>query len=59
MSDSGYDLPSPAIKNRASAYTKLANGELINAGYIYMSVPYAAGGLYSTVENMYTWDRAL
>lgn len=30
-----------------------------NTGYIDMSVPYAAGALYSTVEDLYLWDQAL
>jgi CubicO group peptidase (beta-lactamase class C family) len=30
-----------------------------HADYIDMSFPYAAGGLYSRVEDLYLWDRAL
>ena len=30
-----------------------------NAAYLDMSVPHAAGGLYSTVEDLYRWDQAL
>jgi len=59
MKDSGFDLPSPVLENRAQGYVRLANGEWANAGYIHMSVPYAAGALYSTVEDLYKWDRAL
>jgi CubicO group peptidase (beta-lactamase class C family) len=29
------------------------------ADFVDMSIPYAAGGLYSTVEDLYRWDRAL
>ena len=29
------------------------------ADFIDMSIPYAAGALYSTVEDLYTWDQAL
>ncbi|PSB26271.1 serine hydrolase domain-containing protein [Stenomitos frigidus] len=29
------------------------------AEFIDMSIPYAAGGLYSTVEDLYRWDQAL
>ncbi|PYS27102.1 MAG: serine hydrolase, partial [Acidobacteria bacterium] len=27
--------------------------------YLDMSIPYAAGSLYSTVEDLYLWDQAL
>lgn len=30
-----------------------------NAEYIDMSMPFSAGGLYSTVEDLYKWDQAL
>ena len=30
-----------------------------NAGYLDMSFPYAAGAMYSTVEDLYLWDQAL
>ncbi|MBN1224029.1 MAG: serine hydrolase [Candidatus Aminicenantes bacterium] len=59
MNDSGFDLPSSIVKNRSSGYILNANGELSTAGYIHMSVPYAAGALYSTIEDLYKWDRAL
>ena len=31
----------------------------VNANFIDMSVPYAAGALYSTVEDLHLWDQAL
>lgn len=58
MKNSGYDSHRDIIKNRADGYYK--NGlDYINASYIDMSVAYAAGGLYSTVEDLYLWDQAL
>jgi CubicO group peptidase (beta-lactamase class C family) len=58
MNNSGYDSHRDIIKNRASGYYK--NGlEFVNASYIDMSVAYAAGGVYSTVEDLYLWDQAL
>jgi len=59
MTDSGCDNPSRIIKRRASGYNSIINGGIVNAHYIHMSVPYAAGALYSTVEDLYKWDRAL
>jgi CubicO group peptidase (beta-lactamase class C family) len=58
MADSGYDHPRTVLPRRASGYTRAADG-LANAEYLDMSQPYAAGSLYSTVEDMASWDRAL
>jgi CubicO group peptidase (beta-lactamase class C family) len=58
MKNTGYDDYRPLLKNRARGYEK--NGRLyLNANFIDMSVPYAAGALYSTVEDLYLWDQAL
>jgi CubicO group peptidase (beta-lactamase class C family) len=58
MKDTGYDHPVPLIKNRAAGYSLTFDG-YINADYLNMSLPYAAGSLYSTVEDLYKWDQAL
>jgi CubicO group peptidase (beta-lactamase class C family) len=58
MRDSGYDHPTPILKNRASGY-EMRDGAMINAPYLDMGLPYAAGSLYSTVEDLYLWDQAL
>jgi CubicO group peptidase (beta-lactamase class C family) len=58
MKASGYDLAAPLIPKRASGY-QLAGGRYVNAPYLDMTIPYAAGSLYSTVEDLYLWDRAL
>ena len=58
MRDSGYDRPVPLIPRRASGYDVSFDG-FENARYLNMSLPYAAGALYSTVEDLYKWDRAL
>jgi CubicO group peptidase (beta-lactamase class C family) len=31
----------------------------VKADYVDMSVPYAAGALYSTVDDLFRWDQAL
>ena len=59
MQDSGYDVSAEILKNRAAGYQSLPNGEFRNADYIEMTLPYAAGSLYSTVRDLYRWDRAL
>jgi CubicO group peptidase (beta-lactamase class C family) len=58
MTDSGYDSNTAIIKRRASGYTRVASG-LINSSYIHMSVPHAAGALYSTTGDLLKWEQAL
>ncbi len=58
MNNSGYDVTSSVIRNRASGYDRFGN-ELRNTYFLDMSVPFAAGGIYSTVEDLYLWDQAL
>jgi CubicO group peptidase (beta-lactamase class C family) len=58
MFDSGYDRASPIVPRRASGYLR-HDGAIVNAAYIDMSIPYAAGALYSTVGDLYLWDQAL
>ena len=58
MKNSGYDTPSVLIPKRASGYSKTPAG-YANAAYLDMSIPYSAGSLYSTVEDLYLWDQAL
>jgi CubicO group peptidase (beta-lactamase class C family) len=58
MNSTGYDHNEEIIEKRASGYHK-AGLEIINAPYIDMSLPFAAGSLYSTVEDLYIWDQAL
>ncbi len=58
MSSSGYDLHSPLMNKRAGAYQATLDG-FENAPYLDMSIPYAAGSLHSTVEDLYLWDQAL
>ena len=59
MKNSGFDLNQTVIEKRASGYTYGPFG-LENAAYLSMgSAPGAAGALYSTVEDMFLWDRAL
>jgi CubicO group peptidase (beta-lactamase class C family) len=58
MKDSGYDENEPILARRASGYMPGASGP-VNAKYTDMSLPFAAGGLYSTVEDLLRWERAL
>ena len=58
MNSTGYDHHATILKKRASGYEKDGAG-YVNAEYLDMSLPYSAGALYSTVEDLYLWDRAL
>ncbi len=58
MRDSGYDTEAAIIPHRDSGY--VYNGtQWSNAPYLAMSLPYAAGSLYSTVDDLLIWDQAL
>jgi CubicO group peptidase (beta-lactamase class C family) len=58
MNNSYYGSDSRVIKNRAKGYKK--NGkEFLNSDYISMTLPYAAGSLLSTVEDLWKWNKAL
>ena len=58
MKNTGYDRHETVIKKRATGYQRSPRG-LLNSPYLDMSLPYAAGSLYSTVEDLYIWDQAL
>ena len=58
MKNSGYDHNESIILNRASGYNKQIS-KYENADYADMSHLYAVGAMYSTVEDLYLWDRAL
>ena len=58
MRNTGYDRHDRLIEKRAAGYVKTPDGYL-NAPYLDMSIPYAAGSMYSTVEDLYLWDQAL
>jgi D-alanyl-D-alanine carboxypeptidase len=58
MKDTGYDVSETILRHRASGYKPTKDGWR-NADYLDMTLPYAAGSLYSTTGDLLTWDRAL
>lgn len=58
MKDSGYDSNSRVILHHAYGYTPGPQG-ITDAGYVDMTVPYAAGGLYSTTRDLLKWQNGL
>ena len=58
MKDSGTDSNAAIIPNRASGYEPDATGPK-NAGFVHMSIPFAAGALYSTTGDLLLWEQGL
>lgn len=60
MNNTGFNDPRTVVKNRAVGYTATqGEGNLANAEYEDLSSVRGSAGLYSTVEDLYRWDRAL
>ncbi|HEY2014790.1 MAG TPA: serine hydrolase [Bryobacteraceae bacterium] len=58
MKDTGYDSNSEIIPRRAAGYAAGKNGA-VNAGFVHMSIPFSAGALYSTTEDLLRWEQGL
>ena len=58
MKDSGYDSNSTIIAHRAAGYTP-GKSSPVNAGFVHMSIPFSAGALYSTTEDLLRWEQGL
>lgn len=58
MKNSGYADAMRVIEKRAKGYERVADTVTV-APWIDMTIPYAAGSIYSTVEDLMLWDRAL
>jgi CubicO group peptidase (beta-lactamase class C family) len=59
MRDTGYDVTATVLPGRASGYSRRGQSGYANAAYMDMTIPHAAGALYSTVEDFVKWDQAL
>ena len=58
LSSTVYCSVAPIIKHRSNGYDRGRDG-LVNAGYIGMDLPFAAGSLCSTVGDLAAWTRLL
>lgn len=58
MTSSGYTDRRAVLPGRAAGYA-LVDGVLRNASFLDLEDSYAAGALYSTVEDLLRWDQAL
>lgn len=60
MKDTGHDAsPTHLIANRAYGYVPAGMRDVENAPFLDWSVKTGNGSIYSTVEDLYKWDRAL
>ena len=59
MKQTGYEDPRRIIKNRATGYRQLPGDPITNVPYAEIFALYAAGGIYSTTEDLLLWDKAL
>lgn len=58
MNHTGYDDSRALVMNRANGYRWLGK-TFVNAAYLNMAIPYSAGALYSTTEDLLLWDQSL
>lgn len=58
MKHSSYEVASDIIPNRAYGYDEKEEGDYINAPYLSMTLPYAAGSLLSTTDDLRIWHTA-
>jgi len=59
MLHSGLDRNNRPQSNEAVGYARIDTRQWVKAPYRNMDAASGAGGMYSTVEDLYKWDRAL
>ena len=58
MNDTGVCEELAVLSNRAYAY-EIIGDNVLSQGYLYLGFAYAAGNLYSTVEDLMLWNQSL
>jgi len=58
MNSSYYGSMKELIKNRASGY-QLEGDDYVNSNYLSLTLPYAAGSIMSTVDDLLKWQNAI
>lgn len=58
LQNTSYGSMSRIIPNRATGYQKSSNA-FVNAEYLSLTQPYAAGSIMSTVDDLLTWNNAI
>jgi len=59
MNDTGLDDNLDILLHRAQGYSRTMENEVKNTGFLDMSIPYAAGGMYSTAEDLLRFESGL
>jgi CubicO group peptidase (beta-lactamase class C family) len=59
MSHSGFDFAALSSPNRATGYFSLSKTDNTPATIVDSSASFAAGAIYTTVGDLYKWDRSL
>ena len=59
MTHSGFDFTHLNNKDKATGYTTYTEGIKLPAGIVDSSVSYAAGAIYSTVNDLWEWHKGL
>ena len=59
MQNTGYEIPQTVVPNLAQGYLFIGKETYLQASPLDMSIPQGAGGLYSTVEDLATWNQWL
>jgi D-alanyl-D-alanine carboxypeptidase len=58
LDDTGYDWPNRIVAKRATGY-ELQKDVWMTSPRVDVSIPFAAGGLYSTVDDLFHWSEGL
>lgn len=59
MEHSGFDFTGLSSPDKATGYNKLTAKENEPSGIVDSSVAFAAGAIYTTVDDLYKWNRAM
>lgn len=59
MQDTRYGSDTPIVPRRVAGYVKAPGGAVVNAPFLSMTQPFAAGALVSTVDDLGRWQAAL
>jgi len=59
MTNSGFDFTSLQTEKKAKGYFSLAGEKPLSAPVVDSTIAYAAGAIYSTVEDLFKWNNAI
>lgn len=59
LKQTGYDRYDDVVEKQATGYVASPDGSFQRAPFIDPSIPFSAGMMYSTVDDLFKWDQAL